>query len=63
MISVLFGNAPSRDPVQQKEAKRLIMKEMTKYFLETHAAQVKAENYPLCLDYYLKGVLDLIVEK
>ena len=42
MISALFGNAQRRDPVQQEEAKRLIMKEMTKYFLETHAAQVKA---------------------
>ena len=63
MISVLFGNAQSRDPVQQEEAKRLIMKEMTKYFLETHAAQVKAENYPLCLEYYLQGVLDLIVRE
>ena len=36
---------------------------MTKCFLETHAAHVPVENYPLCLDYYLKGVLDLIVRE
>jgi len=39
------------------------MKEMTRCFLETHASQVPADNYPLCLDYYLKGVLDLIVRE
>ena len=63
MNRVEFRNAQSRDPVQQKEAKRLIMKEMTKCFVETHADQVPTENYPLCLDYYLKGVLDLIVRE
>jgi len=63
MNSVQFRNAQSRDPVQQEEAKRLIMKEMTKCFLETHASQVPVENYPLCLDYYLKGALDLIVRE
>ncbi|XP_020622245.1 uncharacterized protein LOC110059861 [Orbicella faveolata] len=62
MNRVAFQKAKSRDPVQQEEAKRLIMKEMTKCFLETHASQVPADNYPLCLDYYLKGVLDLIVK-
>jgi len=60
--SVTFQKARSRDPVQQEEAKRFIMREMTKCFLETHASQVPADNYPLCLDYYLKGVLDLIVK-
>ena len=49
--------------MEREEAKRLIMKEMTKCFLETHASQIPAENYPLCLDYYLKGVLDLIVRE
>ena len=49
--------------MQQEEAKRLIMKEMTNCFLETRADGVPAENYPLCLDYYLKGVLDLIVRQ
>ena len=47
--------------MQQEEAKRLIMKEMTKCFLETHAAKVPVENIPCCLEYYLKAVLDLIV--
>ena len=63
MNSVQFRNAQSRDPVQEEEAKRLVMKEMTKTFLETHASQVPVENYPLCLDYYLKGALDLIVRE
>lgn len=49
--------------MQQEKAKRLIMTEMTKHFLETRAAHVKVEDYPLCLDYYLKGVLDLIVRE
>ena len=49
--------------MQQEEAKRLVMKEMTKIFLERHASQVPVENYPLCLDYYLQGVLDLIVRE
>ena len=45
--------------MQQEEAKQLIMKEMTNCFLKTLADGVPAENYPLCLYYYLKGVLDL----
>ena len=49
--------------MQQAEAKRLIMKEMTKCFLEIHAAEVPVDNYLLCLDYYLKGALDLIVRQ
>ena len=49
--------------MQQEEAKRLIMKEMTKCFLETHADEVPVENFSLCLDYYLKGALDLIVRE
>jgi len=61
--SVTFRKAKSTDPVQQEEAKRLIMKEMTNCFLETRADCVPAENYPLCLDYYLEGVLDLIVKE
>ena len=63
MNSVKFGNVQSRDPLTQEEAKRLVMKEMTKCFLETHAAEAPVENYPLCLDYYLKGALDLIVRQ
>ena len=49
--------------MQQEEAKQLIMKEMTNCFLKTRADGVPAEDYPLCLDYYLKGVLDLIVRQ
>jgi len=63
MNRVTFQKAKSKDPVQQEEAKRRIMKEMTKCFLEKHASEVPADNYPLCLDYYLKGVLDLIVRE
>jgi len=48
--------------MQQEEAKRLI-KEMTNCFFETRADCVSAENYPLCLYYYLEGVLDLIVKE
>ena len=49
--------------MKQEEAKRLIMTEMTRCFLDTHAAEVPVDNYPLCLDYYLKGALDLIVRQ
>ena len=63
MNRVTFQKAKSKDPVQKEEAKRLIMKEMTKCFLDTHASEVPVDNYPLCLDYYLKGVLDLIVRE
>ena len=61
--SVTFQKAKSRDPEQREEAKRLIMQEMTKCFIETHAAHVQAENYSLCLHYYLNGVLDVIVRE
>ena len=61
--SVTFQKAKSKDPAQQEEAKRLIMCEMTKCFLERHAAQIPSENYSQCLDYYLKGVLDLIIRE
>ena len=47
--------------MEQEEAKRLIMIEMTKCFVETHAAHTPPENYLLCLNYYLKGIMDLIV--
>lgn len=58
---VTFQNAQSRDPVQQEEAKRQIMSEMTKCFLEKHAADIPSKDFRLCLNYYLEGVLDLIV--
>ncbi|KAL9976649.1 hypothetical protein ACROYT_G013971 [Oculina patagonica] len=61
--SVTYQKAKSGDPVQQEEAKRIIMTEMTKHFLRTRAADVPVDNYPLCLDYYLKGVLDLIIRE
>ena len=63
MNSVTFQKAKSSDPEQQEEAKRLIMTEMTEHFLQTCAADVPVENYLLCLHYYLKGVLDLIVKE
>ena len=47
--------------MQQEQAKRLIMKEMTNYFIKTHADGVPVENYSLCLHHYLNGVLDVIV--
>ena len=49
--------------MQEEEAKRLVMKEMTKIFLDRHASQVPVENFSLCFDYYLKGALDLIVKE
>ena len=49
--------------MQQEEAKRLIMKEMTSYFIKTHADHVPVENFPLSLHYYLNGVLDVIVRE
>ncbi|KAL9976645.1 hypothetical protein ACROYT_G013967 [Oculina patagonica] len=61
--TVTFQMMKSRDPMQQEEAKRIIMSEMAKCFLETTAAQIPSDNIPLCLHYYLKGVLDLIVRE
>ncbi|XP_078368369.1 uncharacterized protein LOC144652231 isoform X3 [Oculina patagonica] len=61
--TVIFQKMKSRDPMQQEEAKRIIMSEMTKQFLKTTAAQIPSENIPLCLHYYLKGVLDLIIRE
>ena len=61
MNSVKLENEQSRDPLTQEEAKRLVMMEMTKCFLETHAANVPVENYVLCFEYYLKGAIDLKV--
>ena len=48
MNRVAFQKAKSRDPVQQEEAKRLIMKEMTKCFLETHASSNRASMSTKC---------------
>ncbi|XP_078368375.1 uncharacterized protein LOC144652233 isoform X3 [Oculina patagonica] len=61
--TVTFQTMKSRDPMQQEEAKRIIMSEMTKQFRKTTAAQIPSENIPLCLHYYLKGVLDLIIRE
>jgi len=47
--------------VQQEEARQVVMKEMTKCFIETHADRVPSANYSLCLHHYLNGVLDVIV--
>ncbi|KAL9976659.1 hypothetical protein ACROYT_G013983 [Oculina patagonica] len=63
MDSVTYQKAKSGDAVQQEEAKRLIMNEMVQHFLQTHAADVPVDNIPLCLHYYLKGGLDLIVRE
>ena len=49
--------------MQQEDAKRLIMKEMTNYFIKTHADRVPVENYSLCLHHYLNGVLYVIVRE
>ncbi len=59
--SVIFQKAKSKDPLQQEEAKRQIMSEMTKCFIETRAADIPSKDYCLCLNYYLAGVLDLTV--
>jgi len=47
--------------LQQEEARQVVMKEMTKCFIETHADHVPSANYSLCLHHYLNGVLDVIV--
>ena len=49
--------------MQKEEAQRLIMKEMTRCFIETHADRVPVENYSLSLHHYLNGVLDVIVRQ
>ena len=59
--SVTFQKRKSEDPVQQEEAKRRIMGEMTKRFVENYGAQTPSENYPQCLENYLKGALDLMI--
>ncbi|PFX29241.1 Stimulator of interferon genes protein [Stylophora pistillata] len=61
--SVTFQNVKNKDPVQQEEAKRLIMREMTKHFLEKHQAEIPLEQYPDSLSYYLKGVRDLMIRE
>ena len=61
--SVTFQKVKKKDPVQQEEAKRLIMREMTKHFLEKHQAEIPLEQYPDSLSYYLKGVRDLMIRE
>ena len=63
LSGVTFQEAKSKDPAQQEEAKRLIMCEMTKYFVERHAAQIPSEKYNQSLSYYLQGVHDLIIRE
>ena len=60
--SVILQKAKSGDPVQQEEAKKLIFSEMTKCFAETYKDEIPSENYLLCFHYYLKGIMDLIVQ-
>ena len=59
---VTFQMEKSRDSnKQQEEAMRLIMLEMPKRFMETHAAKNPVENYSLSLYWYLQGCLDVKV--
>ena len=58
-----FQEAESKDPAQQEEAKHLLMCEMTKNFLEIHAAKVPSEKFNQSLCYYLQGVHDLMIRE
>ncbi|XP_022809377.1 sacsin-like [Stylophora pistillata] len=51
------------DEEQQEELNRHIMGEMTKCFVETHAAQIPSQNFCWGLYYYLQGALDLRVKQ
>ena len=59
----IFQEAESKDPAQQEEAKRLLMCEMTKHFIEIHAAQIPSENFSQSLCHYLQGVHDLMTRE
>ncbi|KAJ7339380.1 hypothetical protein OS493_005775 [Desmophyllum pertusum] len=61
--SVIFQTAKSRDSVQQEEAKRIIISDMAKSFIETTATRIPVDEIPLSLRYYLEGVLDLITKQ
>ena len=58
-----FQEAESKDAAQQEEAKHLLMCEMTKHFLEIHAAEVPSEKFSHSLSYYLHGVHDTIIRE
>ena len=58
-----FQEAESKDPAQREEVKRLLMCEMTKHFIEIHAAQIPSEKFHQSLRYYLQGVHDLIIRE
>lgn len=58
-----MSNAKIQDLDQQEIDRGLIMREMTKCFLERHEAQIFTENYCQCPHYYLEGVLDLIIRE
>ena len=61
MHSVKYNETESRDSMQQEEGKRLLMIEMTKRFLEKETAHLSFDEIPPSLNYYLKGVLNLIM--
>ena len=58
-----FQESESKDPAQQEEAKRLLMCEMTKHFIEIHAAQIPSKKFSQSLCYYLQGVHDLMIRE
>ncbi len=61
--SVSYQKAKKEDAEQQEKDKLLLMNGMAEHFIQTHAADVPVDNYPLCFQYYLQGVRDLIVKK
>nr|XP_058946237.1 uncharacterized protein LOC131774239 [Pocillopora verrucosa] len=58
-----FQESQSKDPAQEEEAKRLLMCEMTKHFIEIHAAQIPSKKFSQSLCYYLQGVHDLMIRE
>lgn len=61
--SVTYQKAKKGDAEQQEKDKLLVMNGMAQHFIQTHAADIPVDNYPLCFKYYLQGACDLIVKK